>query len=185
MFYQNAFLYMALFPLIYQIKLNIELGLSELIVRVASEKTVHRVKGPRYEEMQDPLAERIDINIEEKVESVQEAPLEITPSVLLSQIPALRPCHLHCCIYSLRSAHQETRVGQQAKHSSAGASTSARRREEGLRDAVRSCCARRHQQQEGRQQQQWRQARLDLLSRISYGSLKHPPRIQEAKRHVA
>lgn len=81
MFYPNAFLYMSLFPIIYQVKMNIELGLSELIVRVASEKTVHRVKGSdRFEEAFDPLSNRIEVAVEEKVESVQEAQMGITPT---------------------------------------------------------------------------------------------------------
>lgn len=82
MFYPNGFLYMSLFPIIYQIKLNIELGLSDLIVKVASEKTVHRVKNtPQYvADGDEALTGQIKVAVEEKTESHQESPLHVQPT---------------------------------------------------------------------------------------------------------
>lgn len=81
MFYPNGFLYMSLFPIIYQVKLNIELGLSDLIVKVASEKTVHRVKNTPQQLVNDEaLAGRINVAIEEKTETHQDSPLNLQPT---------------------------------------------------------------------------------------------------------
>lgn len=80
MWYPNGFLYMSLFPIIYQVKLNIELGLSDLIVKVASEKTVHRVKNTSRFDTEDHLADQITVAVEEKTTSHQEAPLDVQPT---------------------------------------------------------------------------------------------------------
>lgn len=80
MFYPNGFLYFSLFPIIYQVKLNIELGLSELIVKVASEKSVHRINKDMKLDDEGHFAGRINVAIEENIEAHQGTPLNILPT---------------------------------------------------------------------------------------------------------